>query len=188
MRAEVNISDFMGRGNGQVRHLEGQNFRFYSGWKKNTEKSKEEGRLVADSIHMIEIINFAGDRTPREVQDRDKFAYPEAWQRYLDSQQTPTTGTPLSTWPILEPARLAELEHLGFRVVEDLAAISDEQVKKIPSLEDSRRMATNWLNAANSKQAEITKLKEHLHKANKKAEKLEEQLALAHKRIEAEGS
>ena len=76
--------------------------------------------------------------------------------------------------------------YFDFRTVEHLAAISDELLTQFPGMTEWKRKATNWIAAAESKQNEITKLKEQLTKAQTAHKKLEEQYMFALKRIEQE--
>ena len=185
MRAEVSISEIIGRGT-QRNHLGGLDFKFYPGWKENKKETEKEGRLICDPVHMIQVINFAGEKTDREVEDRDKRAYPEVWAHYLESFEAPKSGTPLVEWPLLIPAKLAELIYLGYRTVEQVADISEDQTKQVPALIEFKRMASNWIEAAGTTQAEVTKLKEQVVKSKRAYGKLEEQYNFAMRRIESE--
>lgn len=189
MRAEVNISEIMGRQVAPNRHLDGQNFRFYLHYKPNRAESEKEGRPIFEDVEFIEVINFAGEKTPRAIEERDIRAYPDHYAAFKATLSAPVSGTHLAEWCLMTPGKLKELEHFGCRTVEQVAALSDEIQDKFPKLKEWVRRATNWLTASKVKQAEVVTLKEQLHKALLGKAKLEEQLLLCHKRLEAvEGS
>jgi hypothetical protein len=186
MRGDISISDFMGGSPGQVkRHLDGCNFRFYPFYKENKEKSQEVGYTQHDSCEFIEIINFAGERTCRAVEDRDKRAYPQEYARFQERETKPVTGLYLREWCMINPAALADLEAFGLKTVEEVADIGNDHLSKYKFLQEWNRKANTWLKNAKSKQAECTKLEEELTALDNKFKKLEDQYYNALRRIEA---
>lgn len=183
---EIAISDFMGSSHGQVRrHLDGSNFRFYDHFKPNKQRTEKVGYAQHDSCDFIEIINFAGERTCREVEERDKRAYPEEFARYEQRKEKPASGLFLREWCMITPAGLADLEAFGLKTVEQLADISKDQLESYQFLVEWNRKANNWLKHAKSKQAECARLEEDLAKLKDLHKKLEDQYYNALRRIEA---
>lgn len=182
---EIYMSDIMGSPMQQKRHLDGCNFRFFPGYKVNAEKSKEVGYAQHDEIDYIEIIVFNGEKTVREVQDRDKRAYPEQWARYEQSKQKPKDGYSLKEWPLITPAMLADLLAYGLTTIEETADLTEDTLQKLPFLQEPNRLANAWLESAKSKQAQVTKLKGEIQKLEENYKKLEDQYYAALQRIEA---
>lgn len=185
MRADVNIAEFNQHRSGRARHLDGMNFRFYEHYKPNKERTLKENRPCHDSADFLEMINFAGEKTVREVESKDRFAYPERWAAYEASKQPPTSGTWLKEWCMVSAAGLADLDFFGFRTVEDVAAISEELLQQHPGLKEWQRKAQNWLDSAKTKQADVTNLKEQLAQLQGRYQKLVEQHEAALRRIES---
>lgn len=183
---EVAISDFMGGGNNQTRrHLDGCNFRFYDWYKPNKAKTEEVGYAQHDSCDFIEIINFAGERMCREVEERDQRAYAQEFARYQERKEKPASGLFLREWCMVNPAGLADLEAFGLKTVEQVADLGKDVLERFQFLVDWNRKANSWLKHAKSKQAECAKLEEDLAALQNLHKKLEEQYYSALRRIEA---
>lgn len=180
------MSDIMGRGDPNRKHLDGNGIKFYPFYKPNKEKTKEEGREIHDDADFIQITSPGGEVTCREVQDRDKYAYPEHWQAYEANRQPPQSGTNIAEWCIITPAQLQELNYMGFRTVEQVAGMSEEMTKQYPGLVAYQRQAINWLEGAKAKPNDFRKLKEQITELERKYNKLLEQYQMALKRIEFE--
>lgn len=183
---EIAISDFMGASQGQARrHLDGCNFRFYPFYKLNKAKSDEIGYPQHEPCDFIEIINFAGERTCREVEERDKRAYSQEFARYQEREANPSVGLYLREWCMINPAALADLEAFGLKTVEQVADIGKDILEKYQFLIEWQRKATTWLRHAKSKQAECANLEEKLTALTSQYKKLEDQYYNALRRIEA---
>lgn len=185
MRAGVDVDQFLAHRTGQAKHLDGCTFRFYPFYEEDPKATEEAGRPIHRDADWIEIINFAGEKTPRKVQDQDKLAYPEYWAAYAATKLPPTNGTWLAEWCLITPAKLAEFQHFGWRTIEELAAIPEEVTKEFPALIEWQRKASNWLAAADSKQSEVTKLREQVHRAQTALASLQDQYNGALKRIDS---
>jgi len=187
MRGEISMSDIMGAGYGQPvkKHLDGCNFRFYEGFKKDKEKSDKAGYPQHVSVDFIEIIPPMGDRTVREVQERDKIAYPEQWANYQNNKAEPKDGSWLKAWPLIDLASLADLEAYGLKTVEEVAALDAETCQKVGFLKPLQRLAEHWVNSAKSTKAQVTQLKKKLDEVNAEYESLKDQYTQALRRIEA---
>jgi hypothetical protein len=57
-------------------------------------------------------------------------SYPKK-QLQPGDKEAPLSGTPLSEWPILKRAQIAELNYRNIRTVEDLADLSDLAVQNL---------------------------------------------------------
>jgi hypothetical protein len=186
MIGEIRMSDFIGSSQGQLkRHLDGCNFRFYMGYKVNKERSLEVGYPQHEDVEFIEVINFAGEKTPRAVEERDRLAYPQEYANFKARESRPENGYYLREWCMITPAALADLEAFGLRTIEQLASVSDEQLDKFKFLIEWNRKAKNWIKHAKSKQAECTQLEERVVQLSGALKKLEEQYMAALMRIEA---
>ena len=80
---------------------------------------------------------------------------------------------------------MRELQYLGFRTVEQLAAATDDVKKKLGPLGRYTKLAQDWLDAAHSDRSEVVKLKNLLEAAEKKQAALAEKLELFMQRVEA---
>ena len=79
---------------------------------------------------------------------------------------------------------LRELQHLGFKTVEQLADAHDEIKRRLGPTGRFVKMAKDWLDAANSSQFNVVALKQQLEREQKRTAKLEEQVELLMQRIE----
>ena len=85
----------------------------------------------------------------------------------------------------MNPNALRELQYLGFRTVEQLAAATDDVKKKLGPLSRFCKTAKDWVDASNSHQGEVVKLKALLEEAERKQAALAEKLELFMQRVEA---
>lgn len=110
--------------------------RFYRHPLQNNFKSEQEGRPIFDEVDMIEI-HVPGDKdlaVNAIVRQDHKNRFPQQWAIYqnkMQGDQMLAGKTPLSAWPRLTPAQVAELGALKFRTVEDIAHASDSQLQSI---------------------------------------------------------
>lgn len=190
MRNEVRMSDIMGAQYGQQKkHLDGCNFRFFEHYKLDKEASEKTGYSQHVAVDFIEIVPQMGDRTVREVKDKDRLAYPEQFAKYEAQKAEPKDGYWLKAWPFINKAELADLEAFGLKTVEEVAALGDEQLRKVGFLKPVHKKAKNWLKSAKSKQADCTRLQEKLDELENLYNSLKDQHALILQRIEsAEGN
>jgi len=79
---------------------------------------------------------------------------------------------------------LRELQHLGFKTIEQLADAHDELKRKLGPTGRFIKMAKDWLDAANSSQFSVVALKQQLEREQKRTAKLEEQVELLLQRVE----
>jgi hypothetical protein len=127
---------------------------------KDARRSAEEGRPIFEQREFVRIY-VPGDKdnvVDREVEDADRRRFAreyDAWKRGLDA---PTTGTPLSQWPAVDRAQVAELEFFHVRTVEELASLADNHASRFRGINDLRQKARDYLAAAQG-QAPIERLR-----------------------------
>lgn len=83
-------------------------------------------------------------RFPIEWLQKYKAEY-SAWK---EGRELPPEGTPLTTWPPINPSLLKELLGLKIRTVEDLAAANEETLRRIGmGARALKQQAVDWLTA-----------------------------------------
>ena len=174
--------------NGQMqqprKRFHGANVRFFNSYNENKEKSLQAGRSIFDEIPSISIQYPGGDETVRKIEPQDVADYPELYAAYKAGSEAVVSGTPLAEWPLMNGSTLRELQHLGFRTVEQLAEAHDEIKRKLGPTGRFIKMAKDWLDAANSSQFNVVALKQQLEREQKRTAKLEEQVELLLQRVE----
>ena len=86
---------------------------------------------------------------------------------------------------MMSGSAMRELQYLVFKTVEQLAAATDDVKRKLGPLSMFCKLAKEWLDAANSDQNAVVKLKQQLEAETKKRENLEHKLELLMQRVEA---
>lgn len=173
--------------NGQMqprKRFHGANVRFFNAYNENKEKSLQAGRAIFDEIPSISIQYPGGDETVRKIEPQDVADYPELYAAFKAGSEAVTSGTPLTEWTLMNGSTLRELQHLGFRTVEQLADASDEVKRRLGPTGKFVKMAKDWLEAANSSQFAVVALKQQLEREQKRTAKLEEQVELLLQRVE----
>ena len=183
--AQVDWASVMNGNSQPKKRYSGANVKFFYAYNENREKSLAEGRPIFDEIPSISIQWPGGDETVRRIEQRDILEYPELYERFKAGSEPVTEGTPLAEWAMMSGSALRELNYLGFKTVEQLAAATDDVKRKIGPLSKLVKAAKDWLDAANSDQNEVVKLKQQLEVETCKRQALEEKLELFLQRIEA---
>jgi uncharacterized coiled-coil protein SlyX len=110
--------------------------RFYKQAVQNNFRSEQEGRPIYDELDMVNI-HVPGDQLTAVaaiVREDHKRRFPVQWAMYQNQNsgdQALAGKTPLEHWPRLNKAQVAELKHLKFLSVEDIAFASDTQLQAI---------------------------------------------------------
>jgi len=182
--AQVDWASIMNGNSQPKKRYSGANVKFFYAYNENKEKSLAEGRPIFDEIPSISIQWPGGDETVRRIEPQDIHEYPELYERFKAGSEPVTEGTPLAEWAMMSGSALRELNYLGFKTVEQLAAATDEVKRKIGPLSKLVKLAKDWLEAANSDQNEVVKLRQQLEHETAKRQALEEKLELL-QRIEA---
>lgn len=121
--------------------------RFYPEAKYLKYKSEASGHAVYDNRDYVEITFPGQDKAHhvREVTEADKARWPRQWAAYKANQEQVPDGTPLSTWPQLNPAQLKMLQSEGFQTVEQLEGAPDVNLQGIMGGLDLRKRAQKFL-------------------------------------------
>ena len=163
----------------------GANVKFFYSYNENREKSLKEGRPIFDEIPSISIQWPGQDETVRRIEPQDIHDYPELYARFKAGSEPVTEGTPLAEWPMMSGSAMRELQYMGFKTVEQLSVATDDVKRKLGPLSKFAKLAKEWLDAANSDQNAVVKLKQQLELETKKRESLEHKLELLMQRVEA---
>lgn len=180
---QVDWNTLMGGGAPKKRYS-GANVKFFNSYNENKQKSLEAGRPIYDEIPSISIQWPGGDETVRKIEPQDVAEYPEKYAAFQAGNAPVESGTPLAEWPPIPGSTLKELQHLGFYTVEQLAAATDDVKRRLGPTGRFIKMATDWLEAANSSQSDVVSLKQQLEREQRRTAKLEEQVELLMQRIE----
>lgn len=156
--------------------------RFYQKSYPDEAKTKEEGRPIFKDVDIIEI-RFPGDKDykARPVREGDKRRWPRHWEAYQAriSQEDIVEGTPLSEWPQITRSQVEELAFYNVKTVEQLVEMSDSHAQQFMGINNLRRKAQEWLDAAEKGkaaeelQAELAKRDELLVQMQARMEELE---------------
>lgn len=163
----------------------GANVKFFFAYNENRERTLQEGRPIFDEIPSISIQWPGGDETVRRIEQQDIVDYPELYARFKAGSEPMTEGTPLVEWPMMNGSAMRELNYFGFKSVEQLAAANDDIKRKLGPLSKFVKLAKDWLDAANSDQNEVAKLKTLLEREKARTAALENKLELFIQRVEA---
>jgi len=112
--------------------------------------SVEAGRNMYRNVEYV-TIRIPGDKTlsvHRPVNASDKHRFPMQYQSFKNLAGEVITGTPLTTWPMITPAQLKELEYFNVRTVEQLAAMADTGAAQMMGIQKLRRAAQQYISAA----------------------------------------
>lgn len=109
--------------------------RFFRQAIQNEFRSQQEQRPVFEDMDMVEIIP-PGDQLLKvvaPVREDHKRRFPRHWAHFQATQGSEAlqVGTPITQWPILGPAQVAQLHALKFMTVEQIAEASDMQLQKM---------------------------------------------------------
>ena len=111
-------------------------------------RALETGQYAAKDVAFV-IITPAGSRdeliyVAEEWLDRQKEAarlgrlnpawlrhYQETYKAFLQNEEAPLIGTPLTHWPGLSPAQYSNLKSANLRTVEDVATMNEEAIRRV---------------------------------------------------------
>lgn len=183
--AQIDWQSIMSGNSQPKKRYSGANIKFFYSYNENREKSLKEGRPIFDEIPSISIQWPGQDETVRRIEPQDMQEYPELYARFKAGSEPVVEGTPLAEWPMMSGSAMRELQYLGFKTVEQLAAATDDVKRKLGPLSKFCKLAKEWLDAAGSDQNAVVKLKQQLEAETKKRESLEHKLELLMQRVEA---
>lgn len=98
---------------------------------KNHLRTQDEGRPVYENKEYIRIFKPGGDIVERKVSDVDRGLYSDLYAKFKEQKEQIPDGYPISQWPALDMAEVCVLRDLGYHTVEQLAALTDDETKKI---------------------------------------------------------
>jgi hypothetical protein len=183
--AQIDWQSIMSGNSQPKKRYSGANIKFFYSYNENREKTAKEGRPIFDEIPSISIQWPGQDETVRRIEPQDMHDYPELYARFKAGSEPVLEGTPLAEWPMMSGSAMRELQYLGFKTVEQLAAATDDVKRKLGPLSKFVKLAKDWLDAANSTQNDVAKMKNQLEKAEARAAALEHKLELFMQRVEA---
>jgi hypothetical protein len=159
------------------------NVRFFLAPRHRDGDSREEGREIAEMLEHVEIA-YPGDHTTVFVgvaEERHKRQFSRQYRMWKESGALPEgenqiIGTMLVDWPAMKRNIADACNYLGVYTVEQLAALSDSVIDRIPDGARVREKARSWL--ASAKDGGIVlKLEQELEKAKttiaRQAEKID---------------
>lgn len=116
-------------------------------------QSEREGRAIYENRVYVKI-EAPGNKNSvvdREAKPEDKVRFARRWQAFLENAEQVQDGTPLSDWPILTPAEIAEYKAAKIHTVEALADVPDGLLHQLGTGARTRRdKAIAWLEQARS--------------------------------------
>lgn len=183
--AQIDWQAIMSGNSQPKKRWSGANVKFLNVYNENREKSLREGRPIFDEVPSISIQWPGMDVTVRAIEQRDINEYPELYARFMAGNEPVTEGTPLAEWPMMTGTAMREFQYLGFKTVEQLAAANDETKRKLGPLSKFCKLAKDWLDAANSDQNEVVKLRQLLEREIAHRQQLQHKLELFMQRVEA---
>lgn len=118
----------------------------------NKKQSDIEGRPMFDQVETV-ILHVAGDpwnhvSKPVDEAVKNRFRLQYANWRANEEASMTISGTPLTEWPILNKAQVAELNALFIYNVEGLSKVPDISLSKSHSLRELRQKAIDYLATA----------------------------------------
>ena len=96
-------------------------------------RSAEEGRAVYVDREII-TIHIPGDNksvVTSKVMQKHKDRWPEQYKAFTEGREAPLEGTPLDMWPVMTPAKIAELRSIKVKTVEQLAGLNDNAIGRL---------------------------------------------------------
>lgn len=123
--------------------------------------SKLETFLAADGMPKYVDMDFVTITIPgnrdlvihTQVTDFYEWRFPNEYANFKRGQDAAVTGTPLTLWPALQPAQIAELKHQGVRTIEQLAELSDSSSGVMRGFYQMKAKAKQFLEDAKDKNA-----------------------------------
>lgn len=183
--AQIDWQSIMSGNSQPKKRYSGANIKFFFAYNENKEKSLAQGRPIFDEIPSISIQWPGMDETVRKIEPQDMAEYPELYARFKAGSDPVSEGSPLAEWPLMTGSAMRELQYLGFKTVEQLAAASDEVKRKLGPLSKFVKLAKDWLDAAQSDQGEVVKFKQLLDVETSRRKALEQKVELLLQRVEA---
>lgn len=142
--------------------------------KQNEARTVLEGRPIFDELEYVKV-QTPGDKSNiihRAVTDEDRTRWRAAYRAWKDGTNTDgLAGTPLAEWPLCKRSMVEEMAFFGIRTVEQLAAVSDGNIKNVGPIMSLRQKARDWLEQAKAN-AGLTQMRAELEKRDNDIETL----------------
>jgi hypothetical protein len=105
---------------------------FYSDAERDGFASTQAGRDIFRDVDLVKIfIPGSGTILVERVNEGHIERWPDEFRAFKAGKEAPLTGTPLTEWPLLKRAQIAELNYRNIRTVEDIALLSDLAVQNL---------------------------------------------------------
>lgn len=147
---------------------------------ENKEKSAAEGRPIFEDVEYVEIMT-PGDKSSivsRALRETDKQRFRRqyaAWKADAQNSQ-PIIGTRLAEWPQVTRSQVEELRYFNVHTVEQLAEVSDGNIRNVGPIMALRKKAQDFVAAAKGN-APLAQLRDELAKRDNELEALRRQVA-----------
>ena len=109
------------------------------------------GHLKTYSMECVEIRQVGDDLTAatHPVNDAIRNRFPQEYRNWIETKNNDLIeGTPLSAWPMISKGIVQEMNAVGIRSVENLAAVSDANIARFMDGHIWRKKAETWLSAS----------------------------------------
>lgn len=151
-------------------------------------ESEKQGRPIFKDVEFIKIV-VPGDKDnviDREVYpaDRERFRVQyTAWKTNV--KETAVDGTPLEEWTLITRSQVEELKHFNVRTVEQLASVSDGNLKNVGPYQSLKQKAKDFVDKAKG-EAPVVKMRSELEAVKSENETLKRQIKELGDRFEQE--
>jgi len=111
--------------------------RFFTESVKDILASEQQGRDIFKPEERVEIImpGISQLTKPVEKVRQDHIErWPEEYKKFKAGMEMSVDGTPLEQWPVLKREMVLELKFLGFQTIEQIAAMTDMAMQRIPMM------------------------------------------------------
>lgn len=139
----------------------GLKIEFFIAYPPNQMETEKAGRLITCPMECVKIRQGGDDLTAavHPVTDAIKMRFPMEYKEWeLTKTNDFVIGTRLKDWPLMDAGTVQEMEFVGIRSVENLAAVSDANIARFTYGHSWRTKAQLWL--AENKTTAPTKLLE----------------------------
>lgn len=129
--------------------------RFYLKPRQDAGESAKQGRPVFVDKEYIEIrIPGSRDAVARPASPADIARFPKHYEAFKNRTAEPETGTPLIEWPAISRSMAEEFSFFNVKTVEQLIDMSDQNAGQFMGINELKRKAKKWLEAADTSKAE----------------------------------
>jgi len=129
-------------------------------WVKYTNRAAPQSMATEERIRHMDPENLKIRSGADAGQKADFFNYrwaqiKPAFDAWLNGQQMPAYGIPISAWPALQPEQIAAFQAAGIRSIEDVRDLHDSQFGsvKLPNIRDLKRLAASYLEGLDANKA-----------------------------------